>query len=325
MHDGSSKQNVVDKKGRKTQRDVQILFVIGALALVVLVMYILNPRFLSGSNILNISRAMSINMIVAVGMTLCIINGGIDLSVGAVGIMSGCITGQMLILTNQNIPVSILVGLGTGALCGFVNGLAIAKIRMLPFICTLAMMTFARGAALAVTGGYILSGFSTNFTYIGTGIIAGIPVPTVIMAVIVALGWVLLSKTEFGLNVYAVGGNKTAAVLSGLKVDSLYIKVYMLSGVLAAVGGIVMTARLVSAQPNLMATTHMDAIAAVVVGGTSLKGGQGSMGRTLIGCLLITSLTNGLNIVGLAFEWQQMAIGAIIFLAVTVDMLTRGK
>lgn len=299
-------------------------FLFGSLVGVIIVMSLLNPRFLTMGNIINISRHMSINLIIAVGMTYCLISGGMDLSVGSVGIMAGCLTGIILSKTG-NVPFAIIAGLLSGAAFGCLNGVIIAKLRVNSFVTTLGTMTIARGIALLITGGSIIADLPEAFNHIGVGFIFGIPIPVIIMVIVIILGHILLSKTEFGLNTYAIGGSEKAARLAGLKNDRVLIKIYMLSGFLAALGGIILTARVISAQPNLMATTNLDVIAAVVVGGTSLMGGTGSIWRTVLGSTLMAALFNGLNIVGVGYEWQLVVIGTILIVSVSLDMLSRSK
>ena len=302
--------------------NVQRLFLLSALVVVVIVMTVLNPRFLTFGNIINISRQMSINLIIAVAMTYCIISGGFDLSVGSVGAMAGCLAGIILESTD-NIPLAIAVGLGSGAMTGIVNGFVIAKLNVPPFVATLGTMSAARGVALLVTGGVIISGFPESFNFIGTGFLFGIPVPVIIMVIIVAIGHIVLSKTEFGLNIYALGGNFKASRLAGLENEKMIMKLYTLSGLLSAMAGIILTARVISAQPGLMHTTNLDVIAAVVVGGTSLAGGKGSIGNTILGSVLMAALFNGLNIIGIGYEWQLVVVGIIVIIAVALDMISR--
>jgi ribose transport system permease protein len=299
-------------------------FLLGSLIVVIVVMTLLNSRFLTLGNIINISRHMSINLIIAVGMTFCLISGGMDLSVGSVGIMAGCLAGIILART-ENIPFAIAAGMLSGGFFGFINGAVIAKLRVNPFITTLGTMTVARGIALLITGGNIIADLPEAFNYVGVGFIFGIPIPVIIMGIIVILGHIVLSRSEFGLNTYAIGGNEKAARLAGLKNDRVLVKIYILSGFLAALGGIILTARVVSAQPNLMMTTNLDVIAAVVVGGTSLMGGTGSILGTVLGSTLMAALFNGLNIVGVGYEWQLVVIGIILIIAVSLDMLSRKK
>ncbi|MDA2927036.1 ABC transporter permease, partial [Acidobacteria bacterium AH-259-G07] len=279
-------------------------------------------RFLTVGNLINIARQISINLIIAVGMTFCIIGGGFDLSVGSVGAMSGVLTGLVLVETGS-VSLGILSGLVAGTTAGLINGLCISRLKVNSFVTTLGMMVAARGVALILTGGDVILGFPEAFNFLGVGFIAGIPVPIIIAAAVTILGHLVLSRTEFGLNVYAVGGNYAAAKLAGLRNERIITMVFTAQGLLAALGGIVLMARVVSAQPALMQETNLDVIAAVVVGGTSLAGGRGGIGGTLLGSILLGTLFNGLNIVGIGYEWQLVAIGLIIVMAVAVDNLSR--
>jgi ribose/xylose/arabinose/galactoside ABC-type transport system permease subunit len=281
-------------------------------------MGIMEPRFLSLGNLINIARQISINQIIAVGMTFCMITGGFDLSVGSVGVMSGCLTAIVMLATGS-VTMGILAGLAAGTLAGLVNGAAISYLRVNPLVTTLGMMVAARGVALIMTGGDVIIGLPESFNFIGVGFIAGIPVPIIIAIIITFLGSLILSRTQYGLNVYAVGGNFEAAKLAGLNTGRVVALAYMAQGLLAAVGGIVLTARVVSAQPALMHDTALDVIAAVVVGGTRLGGGRGSMGGTILGIILMGALFNGLNIIGVGYEWQLVVIGVIIVMAVALD------
>lgn len=325
MYDESVPGRVATKKFLGISFDlenVQRLFLLSALVAVIITMTLLNHRFLTWGNLINISRQMSINLIIAVAMTYCIISGGFDLSVGSVGAMAGCLTGIILESTG-NIPLAIAAGLASGAITGILNGFVIAKLNVPPFVATLGTMSAARGVALLVTGGIIISGFPDSFNFIGTGFLFGIPVPVIIMVIVVTIGHIVLSKTEFGLNIYALGGNFKASRLAGLENDKMIMKLYTLSGLLSAMAGIILTARVISAQPGLMHTTNLDVIAAVVVGGTSLAGGKGSIGNTILGSILMAALFNGLNIIGIGYEWQLVVIGIIVIIAVALDMISR--
>jgi ribose transport system permease protein len=280
----------------------------------------MNPRFSSVDNLINIARQMSINMVIAVGMTFVIISGGLDLAVGSIGIMCGCLVGVLMAGFDVPIIAAIMIGLFVGGLAGWLNGYVVAKFRVPPFVATLAMMSIARGVAIIETGGYIISNFPAQFNHIGIGFFLGIPFPVYVMVVVVIIGHLVLSKTEFGLNVYALGGNERAARLAGLKVDAMKLKIYTISGVLSAIGGILLTARVVSAQPALMVSTNLEVIAAVFVGGTRMGGGEGGMLQTVMGAVLMAFLFNGLNIIGIGYEWQQVAIGIILIGAVGMDM-----
>ncbi|MDA2923990.1 ABC transporter permease [Acidobacteria bacterium AH-259-L09] len=303
-------------------QNIQKSFLLVALVVVCLVFGFLEPRFLTVGNLINIARQISINLIIAVGMTFCIIGGGFDLSVGSVGAMSGVLTGLVLVETGS-VSLGILSGLVGGTTAGLINGLCISRLKVNSFVTTLGMMVAARGVALILTGGDVILGFPEAFNFLGVGFIAGIPVPIIIAAAVTILGHLVLSRTEFGLNVYAVGGNYAAAKLAGLRNERIITMVFTAQGLLAALGGIVLMARVVSAQPALMQETNLDVIAAVVVGGTSLAGGRGGIGGTLLGSILLGTLFNGLNIVGIGYEWQLVAIGLIIVMAVAVDNLSR--
>ena len=302
---------------------------VGAFIVVVIIFAILNPRFLTVTNVRNVVLQMSINMIIAVGMTFVIISGGLDLSVGSIGIMSGCFVGVMLGAWTDKmspgvlIPMVVVLGLLLGMFAGLINGLVIAKLKVPPFVATLGMLNVARGMALIITGGYIISGFPEEFNQIGIGFFLGVPFPVYVMAIMVIAGHILLSKTEFGLNTYAIGGNTKAARLAGLKIDAMTIKIYVLSGFVSAVSGILLTARVISAQPALMASTNLEVIASVFVGGSSMGGGRGSMPQTLLGAIFMAVLFNGLNILGVGYEWQVIVIGIILIIAVAIDMRTR--
>lgn len=330
MHDAGTKNSVEKNNNTKGIKGIagsffrsKSIFLILTFILVVILFFIANPRFLTVRNITNVSLQMSINMVIAVGMTFVIVSGGLDLSVGSIGIMSGCLVGVMLGGTEIPIFVVIIIGLLAGTFAGYINGIVIAKMKVPPFVTTLGMMNIARGIALVVTGGYIISGFPKAFNRIGTGYFFGIPFPVYVMFFIFLVGHILMSKTEFGLNTYALGGNARAARLAGLRNDRMIIKIYSLSGFLSAVGGILLTARVISAQPALMSTTNLEVIAAVFVGGTSMGGGTGTVPQTFLGALFMAVLFNGLNIIGVGYKWQIIVVGIILIAAVTLDMRSK--
>lgn len=293
-----------------------------SLVLVMVVMAAFEPRFLTFDNLINIARQISINLIIAVGMTFCMITGGFDLSVGSVAIMSGVVA-AMVMLATGSVALGLLAGLAVGVLAGLANGLLITRLKVNALVATLGMMVFARGVALILTGGDVIIGLPSAFNWIGVGFVGPAPVPVFIAAIVTAIGWYVLSKTEYGLNCYAVGGNRAAATLAGLRPNRVETTAYVVQGFLAAVGGIVLTARVVSAQPALMHNTNLDVIAAVVVGGTRLGGGKGTMGGTVLGVVLLGALFNGLNIIGVGYEWQLCVIGVIVVAAVAFDSLTQ--
>ncbi|WP_414662814.1 ABC transporter permease [Horticoccus sp. 23ND18S-11] len=283
------------------------------------VLWILTPHFLTVSNLLNVAQQTSINAIIAVGLTFVIISGGIDLSVGSMVAFSGVVMASLL-QRGLPLPVALAAGLGTGLAGGLVNGLLITLGRLPPFIATLGMMSVARGGALLYTEGRPVSGFEENFRWIATGEIGFVPVPVIVMGAVYAVAHFVLQRTPFGRYAFAIGGNEEAALLSGVKVRFHKTMVYGACGLLSALAGVVLTARLNSAQPIAGINYELDAIAATVIGGTSLMGGQGSVIGTLIGALIMGVLRNGLNLLGVSSFVQQVVIGAVIILAVLMDM-----
>ena len=292
---------------------------IGLLAMVI-VMSFLSDRFLTLPNMLNIFRQVSIMGIMAVGMTMVILAQGIDLSVGSILALSGAVTAGMM-AGDTSMVLSVLIGLAVGTGLGLFNGLMISKAKLPDFIVTLAMMSIARGLVLVYTGGRPISGFDPAFRTIGGGRVGMVPIPAVIFAVILVIGYLVLNKTTFGRYIYAVGGNQQAARLAGINTDSIKIKVYAISGFLSAVSGVILTSRLNSAQPTAGVAYELDVIAMVVLGGTSLVGGKGTIGGTLIGALIIGVLNNSLNLLGVASFYQEVAKGLVILVAVLLDSI----
>ncbi|MDH0342716.1 ABC transporter permease [Chromobacterium haemolyticum] len=281
---------------------------------------VMSADFLTMGNLLNVMRQVSINALIAFGMTLVILLGGIDLSVGSILALSSVLT-AMLLQAGVDPLLATLLGILSGALMGCCNGLVISKGKVAPFIATLASMTILRGLSLVASNGSPITGLGSDmFSMLGGGYVAGVvPVPVVWMLLMFAGFWFMLKKTVFGRHVYATGGNEESARLSGVKVDRVKIWVYTLSGALSAMAGAVLTSRLNSAQPTAGAGYELDAIAAVVLGGTSLTGGRGWIVGTLIGALLIGVLNNGLNLLGVSSFYQQVIKGVVILLAVLLD------
>ncbi len=277
------------------------------------------PYFLTVSNLLNVAEQAAIIAIVAVGMTFVIITGGIDLSVGSVLAFAGVVMAEAL-HRDVPVPLALAVALGTGLFCGLVNGALITLGRLPPFIATLGMMSVARGTALMFTEGRPVSGFSGGFRSLATGELLGLPVSVVIMVGVYALAHVVLTRTKLGRYTYAIGGNEEAALLSGVNVRVYKAAVYGISGMLSGLAAVLLTARLNSAQPIAGMMYELDAIAATVIGGTSLLGGEGTVVGTLIGALIMAVLRNGLNILGVSSFVQQVVIGSVIIAAVLVDM-----
>ena len=284
-----------------------------------LVLWILTPYFFTVSNLLNVAQQTSINAIIAVGMTFVIISAGIDLSVGSILAFSGVVLASVL-RAGLPFPMAMVTGILVGGICGTVNGLLITHGRLPPFISTLGMMSVARGAALLYTRGRPISGFSEKFRFLATGEILHIPTPVIIMVVIYMMAFFVLTRTKLGRYTYAIGGNEEASVLSGVNVKFYKTMVYTLSGMLSGVAAIVLTARLNSAQPIAGMMYELDAIAATVIGGTSLMGGEGTVSGTLIGAFIMGVLRNGLNLLGVSSFIQQIVIGSVIIIAVIVDM-----
>ena len=284
---------------------------------------VFTDTFLTASNILNVLRQISINAIIAFGMTLVILIRGIDLSVCSIVAVTGTFTVGLLV-QGFGLPVALLAGVATGAIFGFLNGFITAKGQIPSFIVTLAMMTIARGIAYIFTDGRPLRyDESPAFNAIGNGYIGPIPVPIVIMLICLAAISILLNRTKFGRHVYAVGGNPEAARFSGIPIKRIEIIVFTISGVLSALSGIILAARLSSGQPIAGQGFELDAIAAVVLGGTSFAGGVGRVGGTMIGALIIGVLSNGLNLMHVPFYYQLLIKGIVIIAAVYFDMMKK--
>ena len=311
------KQNKLDIK----ELLIKYKSLVGLLALIAIVS-VLSPSFLSTKNIFNILRQTSVNGIIAAGMTFVILTGGIDLSVGSILAISGAICASILV-NGQNIVIAVLAALLVGAVVGFLNGFIITKGKLQPFIATLATMTILRGLTLVYTDGKPItlgSGeIALNFGQIGGGKILGIPTPALIMILVFLVCAYVLKNTKMGRYTYALGSNEEATKLSGLNTDKIKIAVYTLSGILASIAGIIITSRLFSAQPTAGDGYELDAIAAVVLGGTSLTGGKGKITGTIIGALIIGVLSNALNILDVSSYYQMMVKGAVILIAVLLD------
>ncbi|HCA82057.1 MAG TPA: ribose ABC transporter permease [Bacteroidetes bacterium] len=303
------------------QNSRQFGTLIGLFAVMV-IFWILSPYFLSVSNLMNIAEQTSINAIIAVGMTFVIITAGIDLSVGSIVALSGIVLADLL-QGGHSEPVAIVAGLTVGTVCGLVNGSLISYGKLPPFIATLGMMSVARGTALFYSDGRPISGFDAGFRFIATGEVLSIPVPVILMGLLYVVAYVVLNRTKLGRYAYAIGGNEEAANLSGINTKLIKTVVYGMCGLLSGLAAVVLTARLNSAQPIAGIMYELDAIAAVVIGGTSLIGGEGKISGTLIGAFIMGILRNGLNLLGISSFTQQIIIGSVIILAVLIDMALR--
>ena len=321
----AKKQSAVKKYSRSLARFQSLI----ALFLLCLAISLLSDKFLTATNAWNVMRQISVNVCISVGMTLVVLTAGIDLSVGSVLALCGAVTAGLLkngiafpsndLFVGFTLLGAVVVGLLVGALLGVFNGWTITKFNVPPFVATLAMLTIARGLTMLWTGGYPISSLGENFASIGTGWLLGIPVPVWLSGIVVLIAVVLTKKTRLGRYIYAIGGNESAAKLSGINVNKIKIAVYTIAGALAAVGGIIVTSRLDSAQPNAGVTYELDAIAAVVIGGTSLSGGRGSIWGTVLGAVIIGVLNNGLVLLNVSPFWQQVVKGVVILLAVIID------
>lgn len=293
------------------------------LLVLMVLMTLLSDRFLTYNNLTNIAQQTTPVAIIAVGMTVTMISGGIDLSVGSVAALGGALGAGLMVRQGLSVPVAVGGALLVGALMGFVNGLLVVSGRLPPFVATLATMAIARGLTLVYTEGRPISGLPEGFTFWGTGRWLGVPTLIWVMALVFILGALLLRYTRFGVNLYAIGGNPEAARLVGIPVRRRLFGAYVLSGVLAALSGLLITARLWSAQPQIGTGIELDAIAAAVLGGVSLFGGVGNLGSTLAGALIIGILSNGLNLLRIPSYPQLMIKGGVFILAVVLDMLSR--
>ncbi|PRR77388.1 Ribose transport system permease protein RbsC [Clostridium liquoris] len=289
------------------------------LVLLCIVISIITPRFLNVINIMNVLTQVSVNAILAIGMSFVILTGGIDLSVGSTLAISGAVAAT-LIKSNGSMVMALVVALAIGALIGLLNGIIISKGKIQAFIATLATMTIFRGATLVYTNGTPVSALPENFMLIGNKKLAGIiPMPAVITLVVLLIAWYVLNETRYGRYVYALGGNEDSARLSGINTDKIKIIVYVICGIMAALSGVIVTSRVGSASPNAGTGFELDAIAAVVLGGTSLAGGEGTVVGTIIGAMIIGVLNNGLNLMNVSPYYQLIVKGFVILLAILLD------
>ncbi len=280
-------------------------------------------NFLTVPNLLNVARQTSIVAIVSVGMTFAILTAGIDLSVGSLVALTGAVAALASARWGLPLPAVFLVALASGGLAGAINGLLVAYGGLPPFVATLAMLAAGRGATLVITDARPITGLSGPFRTVGTGAMLGVPNPVWILAVIAFLAWLVLGYTRFGRHLYALGGHEETTRLAGIEVNGLKVAVYSISGALAGLAGLILTARLNSAQPTAGVALELEAIAAVVLGGTSLAGGSGGVVGSIVGALIMGVLSNGLNLAGVPSYYQQVIQGSVIVAAVVLDSLTR--
>lgn len=301
-------------------RQYGLLIVFGIICLII---SLITPQFLTVSNLTIIVTQVSINALLAFGVTFVIITGGIDLSLGSIVAVTGVTAAMLAHPDSYPVLIPIVMGLLAGLLMGAFNGFIITKSKIAPFIATLGTMTIGRGLALILSDGRPVSNLSDSFNYLGSGTVLGIPILILIFILVFAVCSIILSKTVLGRYIYAIGGNEQAARASGINIDRVKLSVYSISGLLAGLAGILLASRITTGQPNAGAGFELDAIAAVVIGGTSTAGGRGTMAGTLIGVLLIGVINNGLDLLNVTSYYQQVVMGIIIIGAVVLDSLNQ--
>jgi ribose transport system permease protein len=297
----------------------------GALIVVFIFLSIASPVFLSADNLFNIGAQTAVVAVIAIGMTLVIITAGIDLSVGSVAALSGVVGVMMMANLGLPVPLAVLGGALVGALAGLVNGLLVSVAGLAPFIATLGMLTVARGLVYIVTNAQAIFGAPDSFRLLGQGVIGPIPIPILVIVVVAVAGYIILSRTRLGRYAYAMGSNLEAARLSGIPIRRYLTSVYVISGALAGFGGMIAASRVNSGQPNFGIGLELDVIAAAVIGGASLFGGQGTVLGTLIGAFLIALIRNGAVLLDISTFYQQVIIGVVIWLAVFWDQYRRRR
>ncbi len=292
----------------------------GVLVLLIVFLAIKSPYFLTTGNLIVVGRQASLSLIIAVGMTFVILAGGIDLSVGSTVALVSILTGEFMV--NLGLPpvLAAVLALLCGALVGLVNGAIVAATSIPPFVVTLGMLAVARGLALGITQGSTISGLPASFLVLGQGSLAGIPVPVWIAAAVAVVAHLVLARTRFGRNVYFIGSNEQAAVLSGIRVARTKVAIFVIAAGLAGLEAVIETARLSVGQPSAGNGYELVAIGAVVIGGASLFGGEGSILGTVLGTLLLALIQNGLILLGISAYWQQVFSGVIIVAAVALNM-----
>ena len=294
--------------------------ILSVLVLLCVIVSIATSKFLKPNNLISVLRQISINAYIALGMTLIIILGHIDLSVGAIVAMSGTLTVGFIVTQGLPIPVAILLGILLGMAAGLISGMIVTYFRVPAFIITMAMMNVCSGVAYVYSGGQATRINDDFFSAIGTGYLFNtIPLPVVYMIILIIVISFLLGKTKFGTYIYAIGGNREAARLSGVPIKKVEIAVFTISGVLSAFAGLVLCSRMYSGQPSVGSGYELDAIAACVLGGTSMSGGKGRISGTIFGAMVIGVISNGLNLIGVSSYWQLIVKGLIIACAVLLD------
>lgn len=305
--------------------NIGIIVALIAMCVFLVVFPATRSTFLTSKNIFNILRQNASNLFLATGMTMVIILGGIELSVGSVIALSGCVAAGCIVNLGLPEAVGFLAAILVGALVGLFNGFIISSTNIPPFIVTLASMNITKGIALVYTQGAPIRCMTDAFKFPGAGYVGPIPTPVILMFVVFLIAALIMNRTQLGRHIYAVGGNAMAAQFSGINIKKVKFIVYIYTGIMAGIAGVIVASRLYSGQPTAGDGAEMDAIAAVVVGGTSMSGGSGRIGGTLIGVLIIGVLNNGLNLLGVDSNWQYIVKGFVILLAVYIDFIRNKK
>lgn len=303
--------------GLKSAYDKVGVFLI--LMVIVILLSILSKNFLTYLNIINVIRQITFIALIGLGSMIIIITTGIDLSPGSVVGLTSVIVASFAHPGQHSLVVTLLIGVSVGIAVGLINGILVAKTGLPPFIVTLGMFTTVRGLALLYSDGRPVNSLSKDFIFIGSGTVLGIPVPIIILFVILVITHILLNNSQLGRHIYALGGNEQAAIISGINVNKVKIFCYTYAGFLAALSGLILTGRIASGQPGLGVGYELDAIAAAVIGGTSLSGGIGTVFGTISGALVIGVINNGMDLLNINMYWQQITKGLIIILAVLLD------
>lgn len=312
-------------RSRKRARfNTQAFGIFGAAAFIYLAFGLLNPRFLGFDNLRDVAVSACVNALIGLGMTFVIITGGIDLSVGSIASFSGIVAAQLMVAYQVPSTVALVLGLAVGFVCGLVNGVLVAIVRLPPFIATLGTMSVYQGLAYVVTNGIPVYNVPDDFVVILNGYIGGVPTSVLVVVIVAVLCWLLLRRTVFGQNVIATGGSEETAWLSGVRVNRVKILVYGISGLLASLGGLIVVARISAAQSEAGAPYQMTAIASAVIGGANLMGGEGRIGGTLIGALILGALTNGLVLLNVPSFYEQIVTGLVVIVAVALDQTSKG-
>lgn len=303
---------------------LQLAYRLLAALLICVLLSLLTDSFLSLNNILNVLRQASLMFFVAAGLTLVVLTAGLDLSIGANVGLTACLAGTVIHVTGSP-TLGVLVGIGVGAAIGLANGIMVAALRIPSFIATYGMLWILQGVAYWYMAGETIHGFPPGFRQLGSGYLLGLPIPVYLLVVFLAIGTILAQRTTWGQEIYAIGANPVAARLSGIPVTSRLLLVYTASGIMAGLASIIFLARLNSAEADIGESLTLPAIASVLIGGTSLFGGVGTVFGTFIGALILTLVLNGMNLLQISASWQPLVTGAIVILAVWLDRMTRRR